>query len=146
MTTVEPTDDQGTLLGSLVATSHLRLTDLLREVGRDSGTPGVRPSIDRQLDHDLRAHLVTMAQVLDRDLTGDERRAVEDDHHALLAALDRFEEAGDVEASRLLVGRFGAHVQQEEGPLLESLRHRVGDRHMAALGMRYAEVADTHLD
>ncbi len=146
MNLIDPSGGQGALLDALVANAHNRFTDLLREAGRSSPGPGAADEIERQLDHELRAHLDTGARVLGPDLTGSELGQLREDRDAMLAALLRYQERHDVASMRLLFKRFCEHIELEELSLLSSVGDRVGDRHLVALGFRYAEVADTRLD
>ncbi len=149
LTVIEPAGgvgDDGALLDALVANTHARVTDLFRELGRRPATPGVHQEIDRQLDHDLRAHLQSVEQVVVPELTAPERRALDEDRLDLLAALDTYQDHDDTESLRHLLNRFCDHVDLEEVTVLGALGTRVGGRKMATLGFRYAEVADTHLD
>ncbi len=146
MTVIDPSGGQGALLDALVAISHHRLTDLLREAGRSSPSPGVADEVERQLDHELRAHLDTVAHVLGPDLTDQELDQLRGDRDDVLGALVRYEERHDVASMRDLLNRFCDHIELEELTLLCSVGDRAGDGHMAALGFRYAEVADTRLD
>jgi len=149
MTVTDPVPGHGvTLLENLVSASHVRIVDLLIEASRDTPTVGVADAVQRQLVHDVRAHLQVVRQVLGADLTHPEREGVDRDHGEVMTALRRLDAGrGDrAEALRDLLACVRGHIALEEASLLPSLRSRVGDKRMAALSFNYASIADTHLD
>jgi hypothetical protein len=149
MTLIEPVPGNGvTLLENLVSASHARIVDLLLEVSRDTPTVGVRDTVQRQLVHDLRAHLAVVRQVLGPDLAHAEREELEHDQADLSAAIERYEQGppDDETSLRTMLERVRRHVEVEEGSVLPSLRRRAGDQRMATLSYHYASTSDTHLD
>jgi hypothetical protein len=149
MTVINPIPDHGvTLLENLVSASHVRIVDLLLEASRDTPTVGVSDAVQRQLVHDIRAHLEVVRQVLGADLTHPEREEVDRDHGEVMTVLHQLD-AGTIdrtEGLRDLLACVRGHVALEEASLLPDLRSRVGDKRMAALSFNYASIADTHLD
>ena len=148
MSLIQPVPDHGvTLLENLVSASHARIVDLLLEASRETPTVGVQEAVQRQLVHDLHAHLAVMRQVLGADLTHAEREVLDRDHAELSAALDDYELGGSDDADlRPLFECVRRHVDVEEDALLPSLRQRAGDHRMATLSYHYATTSDTHLD
>ncbi len=149
MTIMDTTDgrhpEHCALLESLVANAHTRMTQLFQELGRHPTTAGVEVEVNRQIDHDLRAHLHAVEIVVAPELTDEERDHLGDDRRRLLDALAHYE-THDVEALRSLLQQFSDHIQLEEQIVLAALGKRVGPRKMATLGLRYTEMADAHLD
>ncbi len=147
MTVFDPTGGEDTLLDALVADAHKRLTDLLLEAGRSSPPPPQVAEIDRQLDHELRAHFDTVAHVLGPDLTCSELHQLRDDRDQVLEALVDHQTRHDVTSMRNLLNRFCDHIELEELTLLSSVGDRVGEHHMAALGSHYRRMlTDTRVD
>jgi hypothetical protein len=148
VTLIDPVPAEGpSLLETLIAASHLRLADLVREAARAAPTEGVLASIDAQLAHDVHAHLAVIDEVLGGDVDGRQRQALALDRDRLEHALDGYMSATPSRAAALtqLGARLDAHIAEEQRDLLPALCARVGRRRVATLGYRYSAMADQRL-